>query len=284
MRNQSWGNTARQQDSLRRVRKSGFLPSFRVVEQRVQYNNAGFWLRLFAWWWDTLLFSVMQIAVILPLCLTLVATATLSLQTIKYTFGTQQGLRSLLNSGNISPVLLGMGVISVGLYCLYHVSFEVLCKGFTPGKWLIGIRVLDGEDAPLTIGQSLARNIYKFTSFGIIMFGLILSSGLIQSRIIVLVPIVLVVSAISAIMVGAGGYLMAGFTVHKQTLHDKWSYSYVVIDPACSNAKRITFSVIAAVAIILTSAHLHYALRSRLEQADPSHSRPYSFIIPGKDI
>lgn len=269
MRNQSWGNTARRQDSFRR---GGFQPSFQVVEHRVHYYNAGFWLRAFAWWWDTLIFGLMQITVTLPLFLILAATAAVSLSSIRQTFGTPQGLRTLLESGDISLVLIGSGLVSVGLYCLYHVSFEVCFKGATPGKWLIGLRVFDGEDQPLTIGQSLARNVYKFTSFGIFMFGIILSSGLFQAGLVPVIPLVLVITAVSAFLTAIGGYLMAGLNEHKQALHDKWSYSYVVIDPACSKVKRIIFSGIAAGMILLSAVSQYYKVHASMQRPGWSQS------------
>jgi uncharacterized RDD family membrane protein YckC len=249
MGQQSWGNTARRQDSLRR---GGFSSSFRIVEKQVKYENAGFWLRVFAWWWDTLIFGLMQTTVIITFIFGLTTTAVLNIQNLEEMLKSPQTLKNILTGGNISLVLITIGLITVGLYCLYHVSFEVFFNGATPGKWLIGLKVLDADDQPLSIRQSLERNTYKFTSFGIMIFGLILACGLIQSRLIILIPIVIVATTILGLVVGVVGYLMAAFTVQKQALHDQWSYSFVVLDPNCSNVKRVTFSVIAAIMIVLS--------------------------------
>jgi len=97
MRNQSWGNAARQDF----IRRGGSSPSFHVVEKRVSYDDAGFWLRLFAWWWDSLIFTVMQITLILPLVFTFMITTAVSLEKLRTTFGTPQGLRTLMAGGSL---------------------------------------------------------------------------------------------------------------------------------------------------------------------------------------
>lgn len=267
MKQQSWENTARRQDFLT---GRDFSSAFRIVGKEVQYENAGFWLRLFAWWWDTLIFGALQATVFVTLLFALGATVALNIQNIQSTVRSTQVLKTLLTSGNASLVLIAVGFLTVGLYCLYHVSFEVLFNGVTPGKWLIGLRVLDGHNNPLSIQQSLERNIYKFTALGITIFGLILSYGLLQARLVILVPIVLAVTVILGLICGIGGYLMAAFTVQKQTLHDQWSYSFVVIDPSCPTIKRVIFSVSAAVIIILSSIVQTHEHRSSYSAQNPT--------------
>lgn len=54
----------------------------------------------------------------------------------------------------------------------YHVFFEVYRGGRTPGKRLAGLRVVDGRGLPLTLEQSLVRNIARVLDFLPVFYGL----------------------------------------------------------------------------------------------------------------
>ncbi len=43
----------------------------------------------------------------------------------------------------------------------YHVVFEVLWNGQTPGKRILGLRVVDGRGLPIQAAQSLVRNVVR---------------------------------------------------------------------------------------------------------------------------
>ncbi|RMG39980.1 MAG: hypothetical protein D6719_12030 [Candidatus Dadabacteria bacterium] len=67
----------------------------------------------------------------------------------------------IVRSGSFSQVLMAIIIVAVSLIEIaYPVFFEVFYDGVTPGKRLIGIRVLDQRGLPLTLKTSLARNIF----------------------------------------------------------------------------------------------------------------------------
>ena len=48
---------------------------------------------------------------------------------------------------------------------LYPVLFEVLWRGQTPGKRILGISVINDDLTPVTLGPSLIRNLLRFVDF-----------------------------------------------------------------------------------------------------------------------
>src|SRR5205807_4488220 len=64
----------------------------------------------------------------------------------------------------------GVGVAAVttlgfALTWGYHVYFETRRQGRTPGKRAAGLRVVDGRGLPITVEQSLLRNIVRALDF-----------------------------------------------------------------------------------------------------------------------
>ena len=71
------------------------------------------------------------------------------------------GLQKL---GELLPrSIAGMLVATLGFAVLwgYHVLFEVLWNGQTPGKRILRLRVVDGRGLPVNLAQSLVRNIVR---------------------------------------------------------------------------------------------------------------------------
>ena len=70
--------------------------------------------------------------------------------------------------GTLAGTLLpgGLGPIAAALALLaltwgYHVYFEVRQKGQSPGKRMVGIRVVDGRGLPVSAEQSFVRNVVR---------------------------------------------------------------------------------------------------------------------------
>ena len=62
------------------------------------------------------------------------------------------------------PAALGTIVRALALLALswgYHVYFEVRHQGQSPGKRMVGIRVVDGRGLPLSVEQSFVRNVVR---------------------------------------------------------------------------------------------------------------------------
>jgi uncharacterized RDD family membrane protein YckC len=63
---------------------------------------------------------------------------------------------------------VGMGLLLVALFLLewfYPVGFEVLGRGQTPGKRLLGLRVLRADGAPVGWSRSTVRSLLAFADF-----------------------------------------------------------------------------------------------------------------------
>ncbi|MDX1996263.1 MAG: RDD family protein [Thermoanaerobaculia bacterium] len=54
----------------------------------------------------------------------------------------------------------------------YHVFNEVRFQGRTPGKRMLGLRVVDGRGLPLTVQQSFVRNVVRVLDFLPLLYGL----------------------------------------------------------------------------------------------------------------
>jgi len=53
-------------------------------------------------------------------------------------------------------------IMSFALNWFYHTAFEILCKGQSPGKRIMGIRVVRGDGSPVNPGASFLRNLMRF--------------------------------------------------------------------------------------------------------------------------
>jgi uncharacterized RDD family membrane protein YckC len=64
----------------------------------------------------------------------------------------------------------GGGTVAAGMFLLawffiswfYHVIFEYGKRGATPGKRIVGLRVVQPSGAPITLGQAVVRNFLRF--------------------------------------------------------------------------------------------------------------------------
>ena len=88
-------------------------------------------------------------------------------------------------------------VASVLISAVYHIYFMTRTNGQTPGKQLLGIRVIKKDGTPITFIDALLRNVIGYTLSG--MFGL--------------------------------GYFWALFDSQKQGWHDKIAGTVVIVEP-----------------------------------------------------
>jgi uncharacterized RDD family membrane protein YckC len=80
---------------------------------------------------------------------------------------------------------LGTGLLLIFLFLLewfYPVAFEVLARGQTPGKKLMGLRVLRADGAPVGWSRSTARSLLAFADFLPFGFAAGLTSVLVSRR------------------------------------------------------------------------------------------------------
>ena len=78
-----------------------------------------------------------------------------------------------ISAMSIAAIPLGMGGIGGGFFLiflfavewLYPVLFELLMRGQTPGKKVLGIAVVNDDLSPVTLGTSLVRNLLRMVDF-----------------------------------------------------------------------------------------------------------------------
>ncbi|MEM9057522.1 MAG: RDD family protein [Pseudomonadota bacterium] len=68
------------------------------------------------------------------------------------------------------------------LLWVYNVLFEVLTAGATPGKKLLGLRVVNANGTPVTWGGSILRNLVRVVDFMPLCYGFGLVSCLLNRR------------------------------------------------------------------------------------------------------
>ena len=103
-----------------------------------------------------------------------------SLIAASVSFGMTRLLGPLLPAGFAVPLFATMNFV---LTWGYHVFFEVQKRGQSPGKRLLGLRVVDGRGLPLTLEQSFVRNVVRILDFAPAFYGLgALVLGLDRSR------------------------------------------------------------------------------------------------------
>jgi len=74
---------------------------------------------------------------------------------------------------SLAAIPLDLGGLGGGLFLLavfviqwfYPVLFEVLARGQTPGKKMLGIAVVNDDLSPVTLGTSLVRNLLRTVDF-----------------------------------------------------------------------------------------------------------------------
>ena len=64
------------------------------------------------------------------------------------------------------------GLISFALLWGYYIFFEMLWNGQSPGKRLVGLRVLKADGTPITLTESIVRNLVRLIDFLPIFYGL----------------------------------------------------------------------------------------------------------------
>lgn len=114
------------------------------------YEVAGIGSRFLAALVDTLLILILQVVVNLALLLVVRIVA---------------GDVSDLESGAVMWLLALFGLIAFAFFWGYYVFFEVLWNGQSPGKRWVGLRVIRTDGTPITLTESLIRNLVRLVDF-----------------------------------------------------------------------------------------------------------------------
>ncbi|MGD8560225.1 MAG: RDD family protein [Gammaproteobacteria bacterium] len=79
---------------------------------------------------------------------------------------------------------MGLGIMLVGFFLVewfYPVFFEVLKHGSTPGKKVMGIRVVHDNGTPVTWSSSILRNLLRVVDFAPLFYGFGITAMLMNS-------------------------------------------------------------------------------------------------------
>lgn len=115
------------------------------------YEIVGIGSRFMAALVDTTLIVILQLIVYLPMV---------------FLFGDELG------SGQ-SSWLVGLFILIAFMFLWgYYIFFEVLWNGQSPGKRLVGLRVLCNDGTPITLTESIIRNLVRIVDFLPIAYGI----------------------------------------------------------------------------------------------------------------
>jgi uncharacterized RDD family membrane protein YckC len=204
-------------------------------------DHAGFWLRFLAYLWDSLIIALFF------------GIATYVSSKLNYEF-------QALNFNTWGQFALPLGLVGLSLSTLlYYTLSEASCLAATPGKFLMGLRVIDYSYNQPSIARALVRNMLKQSWLFVLGAGTLLSIYLTPLHSASWsFPILMATAASSATLV-LGGHLMAGFTEEKQALHDKATDCFVVKNLVVTSLQRWFFGLLIVLLLLASS-------NDRLEQ------------------
>lgn len=136
------------------------------------YQIAGIGSRFLAALVDTTIILLLQILVNMVLIMVLAKGA---------------DLKGMLSSGDFltssaSWVIALMGLISFFFFWGYYIFFEMLWNGQSPGKSLAKLRVIRADGTPITLTESIVRNLVRLIDFLPIYYGIGVVSMFINSQ------------------------------------------------------------------------------------------------------
>jgi uncharacterized RDD family membrane protein YckC len=133
-------------------------------------------------------------------------------------------------SADLTPADLWHTAVDIVVYFAYFAWFDVKAEGITPGRRVAGIALHSCDGHAITLSQSLLRQLGKWVSM--LVLGI--------------------------------GYKVQPFTRRKQTWHDKWSRTVVVMSgKGCAPWLVLVLNVLGS---LVTMAYLAFAIWQTLSQ------------------
>ena len=134
------------------------------------YEVAGIGSRFLAALVDTLLIVILQVIVNVTLLLLVAAFLDFRLDDLN-------GLPS-----GWAWVAAAFGLVAFAFLWGYYIFFELLWNGQSPGKRMVGLRVLRANGAPITLAESLIRNLVRLIDFLPMYYGVGVVTMFIDSK------------------------------------------------------------------------------------------------------
>lgn len=92
-------------------------------------------------------------------------------------------LSRLFEADEISSWLVALlGLFSFGLLWGYYIFFETHWNGQSPGKWRVGLRVIRIDGTPITLTESLIRNLVRIIDFLPVGYGVGVVTMFVQAQ------------------------------------------------------------------------------------------------------
>lgn len=121
------------------------------------YRVAGIGSRFLAALVDTILIVVLIVLTYLLLGLLILILEQTNLLRLANLFGDERQVIGWLG--------VGAGLLAFGFLWGYYILFELLWNGQSPGKRWVGLRVIRTDGAPITLVESIVRNLVRLIDF-----------------------------------------------------------------------------------------------------------------------
>jgi len=201
---------------------------------------AGFWLRVFASLWDVFILGILQILLIQT------ASWAISDSSLDVLLGQLLTLseRDLDSLNHHLFLLLLFAPTPCILFVAYFSLFESGRLGATPGKLLMGICVIDYDDNPPGLKQSVFRNTMKLLWMPVYLTGIALTAAVAQGSESILAQGLLILSTLSTLLLFLFTYSMIAFNADKQSFYDEWANCFVVRKDRVSWRRRLILALL----------------------------------------
>ncbi len=207
---------------------------------------ANHFYRLCAWILDTAMYTLVQIVVALAMLFLGMALFDLPLHRLSGLLKHMEAMEgyspTLSFSSSVGLAAAVFPAAFLIMQCVYFAFFESACNGKTPGKYLLGIQILDASDLPPSFNRAFKRNICKWSYWIALLLGTMLCVALARNQAILPTRLLMIPTLLVSFILLAANYGSIFFSKQNQALHDKWSSCYVVIDRSYDHNLRLAFS------------------------------------------
>jgi len=128
------------------------------------YRVAGIGSRFLAALVDSLLIILLQAIVTLLIILVSVVVLSLDGSSLSDFFESEDSALAWLAAG--------LGLLAFAFFWGYYIFFELLWNGQSPGKRWVGLRVIRADGAPISLAESIIRNLIRLVDFLPAYYGL----------------------------------------------------------------------------------------------------------------
>lgn len=222
------------------------VQNFSTNKQLAHIDPAGFWLRLFAFIYDSVIAGVVATITFIGIFALLGNSFTSSsFNYLDMNLNNITDLGLLITTNGII-ILAISSLLPIAVNALYYSVFEASNLQATPGKLLLGIKVASDDLLPVSFMQALKRNVLRHLHILIVIAGLFLTLiSISQGRVSILSTIILLIATLACPIIFLVGHLMVAFTENKQSLHDRLSDCLVIKNDEVPNIQRFFFSALA---------------------------------------